>query len=81
MPIPGPSGISKVAPFLIEASIVNGQVADIEVCAASDPALTQAAVNAVKAMNLGAGQQQQLVYVNVKFVPSNVALSIDSQEK
>ena len=69
MPLPAPSGISKVLPFLIEADIVNGRAVDVEVCAASDSSLTQAAIDAVKGVNLGSGQQQQLVYFNVKFVP------------
>ena len=69
MPVPAPSGVSKVSPFLIEANIVNGKVADIEVCAASDPGLVQAAINAVKTLNFGTSQQQQLVYFNVKLVP------------
>src|SRR5579871_2463321 len=71
MPLPGPSGISKVLPFLIAASVVDGKVVNIEVCAASDRSLTQAAVDAVKGLNVGAGRQQQLVYWNVKFVPAS----------
>jgi len=70
MPLPAPSGFSKVSPFLIEANVVDGQVANVEVCAASDRSLVQAAIDAVKGMNFGSGPQQQLVYLNVKFVPS-----------
>jgi hypothetical protein len=71
MPLPAPGGISKVSPFLIEANVVNGQVVDIEVCAASDRSLIQAAVDAVKSLQLGPGQRQQLVYFDVKFVPAS----------
>ena len=67
--LPAPGGVSKVLPFLIEASVVDGQVVNLEVCAASDSSLTQNAIDAVKGMNFGSGQQQQLVYFNVKFVP------------
>jgi hypothetical protein len=70
MSLPAPSGISKISPFLIEANIVDGQVMDIEVCAASDRSLIQAAIDAAKGLNFGPSQQQQLVYLNVKFVPS-----------
>ncbi len=71
MPLPAPSGISKVTPFLIEANVVDGQVVNVEVCAASDRSLLQAAIDAVKGLNVGSGQQQQLVYLNVKFVPAS----------
>jgi len=69
MQLPAPGGVSKVLPFLIEANVVNGQVVNVEVCAASDSSLLQRAIDAVKGVNLGSGQQQQVVYFNVKFVP------------
>lgn len=70
IPLPAPSGVSKVLPFLIEANFVDGRVVNTEVCAASESSLIQTAIDAVKGMNLGSGQQQQLVYFNVKFVPA-----------
>ncbi len=69
LPVPGAGANSQVAPFLIEANVVNGQVLGVELCAASDPSLVQAALDFIKGMNFGAGARQQLIYFNLKFVP------------
>lgn len=69
LPFPAPSGISKVSPVLVEASIVNGQVVSTELCAASDPSLAEPALDLIKGLHFGAGNQQRIVYFNVKFAP------------
>jgi hypothetical protein len=66
--LPARGGISRISPVLVHANVVNGIVIDAEVCAAADPSLAPAALEAVKRMNSGARGQQQ-VYFAVKFLP------------
>jgi hypothetical protein len=67
LPLPAPSGIAKVSPVLVHANLVDGKVADAEVCAASDPSLAVAALEQVKRVGGRPGTQQ--VYFAVKFLP------------
>jgi hypothetical protein len=71
MPTPAPAGVTKVLPVIVHANVVNGQVMQAEVCAASDSTVAAAAVAAVQQMHLGGGGTQQQIYFTVKFVPSN----------
>jgi hypothetical protein len=65
---PAPAGITKISPVIVHANVLDGNVIDAQVCAASDPALASIALDTVKTMPIGVAGQQQ-VYLTVKFGP------------
>ena len=68
MNIPSAS-VSVVKPVMVHASVDGaGNVLETEISASSDPALTQAALDAVRNAHFGTGVQRQM-YINVKFIP------------
>jgi hypothetical protein len=69
MPMPAPSGATKVLPVIVHANVFNGEVMQAEVCAASDPSVAAAAVAAVQQMHFGGVGTQQQIYFTVKFIP------------
>jgi len=66
----GPATASAVLPVIVHITIdANGTVADAEVSAAADPALSKSAVDLVRHMGFSEGRIQRETYVNVRFMP------------
>ena len=69
--VPNASVSGSAKPVMVHASVARtGRVVDEELLAASDPALAQTALDVVKGMTFAAGDSQQQMYINVRFVPA-----------
>jgi hypothetical protein len=71
--VPGGSTSGSIQPVIVHAQVGGeGNVEEIELSAASDPALMQRALDAVKNMKgLAQPHQQQQLYVQVRFLPAS----------
>jgi hypothetical protein len=70
--LPGAKVLGTVEPVIVNAQVgPGGKVLAQEVCAAGDPSLVPAAIDAVKGMSFDPSDSQRQFYVEVTFTPTS----------